>query len=524
MADIKIAKFKVVPPIDKLPENPTEADKARRGEQQKAWREQRDRWLRLATEVQRIQNFVRGQWYVEHVLAGSQDKAYDFIVTRTNFRRAESALAAKAKAESWTDKKLAQEQKKLGKAPQCGVSFKPTDDFEKRMQSHVAEHFPHVYSYLRNIIIRQALGDLDKNSTKYPSFKRWLVTLANLGESVSNSAPQPVPFMKQNCVGHTDGIYVIPPQCEDDNWSLELMLNLDGRSSVRDRIQLLTKRKGCYSEVQKLKKIASGEFEFCGSKLVFKRNEVFVHIGYKHVPSGKYVGVTENGSIVLPQALGPRDVVYADFEPLRPEAYQYKRGKLTLVEPANNKSAKRPQKITEKTIHIRYRYELDPAETAMLTAPESHPFLLHTRDRDFWIGGNGKNVEYVRHHLLVNRWGRQESYRYAGSNRKSHGRKRAIAGQQKYELSWRDFTKSFNCQSASRIVKILLEMGIGTLEYTKGSDRSFLAKAGKVEGRQDSTGWDWYQFESILKRKCDEVGIAVVVHEPSEEMETVGAA
>ena len=64
-----------------------------------------------------------------------------------------------------------------------------------------------------------------------------------------------------------------------------------------------------------------------------------------------------------------------------------------------------------------------------------------------------------------------------------------------------------------RVIDICVQENIGTLVYRQPveseRDHLFLARAGKIPGYNDSTGWDWYQVQAQLNYKAAEYGIIV---------------
>lgn len=143
------------------------------------------------------------------------------------------------------------------------------------------------------------------------------------------------------------------------------------------------------------------------------------------------------------------------------------------------------------------------------------PWRLRIGGKSVTRGGNGEYVGHVRNTLLTQRWSRQSSYRFAGSANKGHGRERATAGVEKLSLRWKDFVKTANQQLAAQIVKDCLFRNVGKLVYFQPTgtrrDSRLLATVGKVPGRHDSTGWDWYQVKTCLASECEEFGITFVV-------------
>lgn len=159
-------------------------------------------------------------------------------------------------------------------------------------------------------------------------------------------------------------------------------------------------------------------------------------------------------------------------------------------------------------------------ETAILRPAFDHPWTLKIGKAKMWRGGNGRYVAARRHQLLTDRWSRQEGYRHAGSANKGHGRNRALGPIWHLSDAWKNFVKTCNHTLTRDVVRDCVDRGIGTLIYIQPAglkrDTRFLAKAGKVQGRVDSTGWDWHQVANMLAYKCEEAGIQFEIRKSGE--------
>lgn len=155
---------------------------------------------------------------------------------------------------------------------------------------------------------------------------------------------------------------------------------------------------------------------------------------------------------------------------------------------------------------------------AVLRPSTLFPFRLLIQGREFRCGGSGEYVGLARKRLLHGRWQRQEGYRHAGGSTKGHGRDRALAGQMQFFRTWKNFVKRCNHGIARSIVNDCVRRGVGKLVYLmpeSQKEAAFLTISGKT-GRNDSTGWDWFQFEALLAQKCVEVGIHLEKSSESE--------
>lgn len=157
------------------------------------------------------------------------------------------------------------------------------------------------------------------------------------------------------------------------------------------------------------------------------------------------------------------------------------------------------------------RPELDRAKVARLVFGFSRPVRLWFGGFAHWLQRRGREIGHIRTSLLVQRWCRQAAYKDAGSGQKGHGRKKWMKKIGKLSRRWRDFTKTWNEQLARDVVNACVDRGYGALVYYQpaGSmaQSRFVATAGKVQGRTDSSAWDYYQLKSLLERRCEEVGI-----------------
>jgi hypothetical protein len=172
---------------------------------------------------------------------------------------------------------------------------------------------------------------------------------------------------------------------------------------------------------------------------------------------------------------------------------------------------------------IGYQLRDKPAESkgtgvAVLRAGKRVPWKLRI-GRSMTRGGRGDYVTWNRKQLLTNRWSRQSNYRHAGSANKGHGRDRALLPIEKLSSRWKDFVRTANQQLAKSIVDECAQRGVGTLVYIQPSGGNrFLETAGKIPGRRDSTGWDWYQVRTCLANKCEECGLTLVVRKSGERL------
>lgn len=157
--------------------------------------------------------------------------------------------------------------------------------------------------------------------------------------------------------------------------------------------------------------------------------------------------------------------------------------------------------------------EVDPNKIAFLRPCKKWPLKLRI-NKNRRPGGNGRAVESNRKQISLQRYSRQQNYRVAGSSNKGHGRDRATQGVQKLSERWKDFTKSWNHTVTTDIVRQLVEGGYGSLVWFKPTDQNrdslFLSWAGQT-GKGTRSSWDYFQIETMLKYKCKQKGIELIV-------------
>lgn len=166
---------------------------------------------------------------------------------------------------------------------------------------------------------------------------------------------------------------------------------------------------------------------------------------------------------------------------------------------------------------------LDAGRTLKLIPGKRSPWVvlyLDGKKRDAWrIGGNGTHVENFRRRIQRERIDRKESYRWAGSNQKGHGRRRATEVWTKLSSNWRNFTQRYNNEMTRKLVELCVSRRIGNLVYCQPADAGskrdslYLSRAGN-DGR-NAMSWDYFQVKTMLAHKCKEYGIEFSVPDAS---------
>jgi len=170
--------------------------------------------------------------------------------------------------------------------------------------------------------------------------------------------------------------------------------------------------------------------------------------------------------------------------------------------------------------------DLDMKLSAILRPAEDHPWELDLGGKKpLWIGGDGLHVISTRRNLNTQRKSRQGNYRNAGSANKGHGRKRALNPLHNLSFRWKDFVRTANDHTTTKVIQILLDRRIGNIEYEQPTeklrDQCFLA--GNIN--KCAMSWDWFQVGKMLQQKAEIYGIKVKITKkkpPPEDEETKG--
>lgn len=407
------------------------------------WRETTRRWHETSDLCKQVANFIWQSWELHHVAGGSPQKLRE-----------------------WLNARQQHGVKEAGKCPVQAMDNKLSND----IYHGITKTFPRLHTRVVVLLMNTITSDLKRHKAASGSLPGTSAVLLCQQARPSFSRPYPIPFDKDNCT-------IVPPSERGQNYQLKLRtwrVEEDGKTqmaSVIDTVTLRCKGRRVQSQVAILARIASGEYAFRGSKLVYSKakRKWFAQIAYR-MPVAEKQGVDAERTALLRPSRG---------------------------------------------------------------AGRNHQFGWSLRGPGFrrHPGGRLRCVPEIRRALLRQRWSRQSNYRVAGGSTKGHGTRRATAAAWKLHQRWKDFCKRLNHSVASEVVGWCVANRIGRLVYVQPSgalaERSFLGWAGKVEGREDSTGWPWFQVQTFLGYRCNQAGITLVVRsggERSSDAKTPGSA
>ena len=379
--------------------------------------ETKQRWKKLGTASQIVYNTIWQTWLAEHI------------------KRESGASVTRYMEETLTWHK--EDVKARGSKPKCEVKAIDSE-LSGSIYRAAADATEEMACRPITLLCNQEGGKISTAKGTNSAFPRWMLILAGLGEFPSASRPLPIPFDKSNAklfIG------------DDGEWHCKLKVERKKRPGknavvVEDDCLLKTRGKNLGNQKSVLEKIASGEYDFCGSNLLTRDGLYYLHVCYRMPPNP--------------------------------------------------------------------RADVDAEKSAVLEAAMEHPWLLSIGERKMRMGGgSGEYIRYLRQRLILERLSRNESYRHASSARKGHGRKRATKNLDVLRKRWQSFVKTTNQQLAADVVARCIELRAGKLLYIQPAkeDGVFVAVTGQIEGRNDATGWDFFQLKTYLERGCEKQGI-----------------
>jgi hypothetical protein len=389
----------------------------------------------LATQMQQITNDYANHWLRLHQQAGNHLVIRDWIEK---------------------DKEWAKTYKgKKGAPPRAKCPVNPCDPMMARqLYKLLTEEHGNLGTKPIGIVTQIATKTLTQMPSSKSAYKRWMTILSGLGEFPQAQKQAPVPF-------YTSNSGIIVPKTIKDHWKLEVRFEKRvGTRTLRPMVfKMRTGGRKLTAIREALWKIASGEWIFNTSSLVFRDGRWYAHICYK----------------------------------------------ITGAEKLSSEANK----------------------TAFVTAGRYNGMLLRIDGRMLFGLLDGKQIERTRRSLTIQRFGKNESYRYASSARKGHGRK-SIQWRDRIRMKWRDLVKMTNSRWAAEVVKRCVKSKTGRVVVYQPAgdwrDSRYLSKIGKIPGLRESTGWDWYQMQLLLQQACKAIGIDVTVKKIGERKKKLKAA
>jgi len=157
----------------------------------------------------------------------------------------------------------------------------------------------------------------------------------------------------------------------------------------------------------------------------------------------------------------------------------------------------------------------DSKKTAVVSGGRYHGVMLRIDGKTHMKLRSCRHIKHARRSLTLQRFGKSESYKYASSARKNHGRK-VHNWRRKSERNWRNQTKTFNNTWAAEVIGRCVRAGVGQLvtyqPTGKWRDTRYLSNVGKI-GRNESTAWDWYHMQQQLEAVGAAAGMKVIARQ-----------
>ena len=382
--------------------------------------EVKSRWKMLATTIKRATNCYWRSWLVAHTQAGNVDRIQDYL----------------------SDLKAWHEAGAKGPRPRNEVD--PLSPDVVKVITKETKRYSQINNRCIELVLHMQGLQMKRKSSK-GSVLQWVRMLADDGEFPNSSSPQPIPFDKRN-----SGIIV--PTSDGGDFQLRVRVDRIERSgqkplSTLDVFRLGTRGKKGVRQREILWKVAQGsEYEFCGSRLVYResKDKWFAHISYRIKKEAKPQLDSKQVAFLRPAKKRPWW--------LRIRSYHHYLGGKTGKYVAHV----RRQLLTDRWDREEmYRYAGSASKGHGRSRAMGKIPLLKTRWKDFVKSSNQQLAHDVIAQCIEKGCGRLVFFRPVG----------LIA------------------------------------------ENRFLFTAGKVAGRQDNTGWDWGQVEKLLADKCGRVGI-----------------
>lgn len=336
-------------------------------------------------------------------------------------------------------------------------------ELAKEIYHSVSKSFPDVHARTRVLIANKWKSTVDSRKSTRFSLKGWVAILYALESVPSFHKPLPIPFDKVNCPKN------VPLHRDADDvltLSVRLDRNTDDGTSPIESFPL--GKLDRYSRVV-VERLLSGAYDFKGSAIEFRKGKFFALISYQMPP------------------------------------------------------AKRSNLDPEKVLTIFPARNYDPADRIKRGVRMAPWIFLHRGDRAR-RGGHGRHIIRFRKMVQQERATRKEHYRWAGSDQKGRGGKRARAAWTKLSSRWKNFVRNYNHEMTRLAVRTAMFKDCGKIVYYQPKDERrdglFLTDAGR-DDRSKMT-WDYFQFGTFLKNKCHQEGIEVEIREWLPRKKPVG--
>ncbi len=390
------------------------------------WKEVTGRWHELSRDCRDLANFFWQRWLVHHFQNHSADKL-----------------------KAWLNERQTKGVKAAGKCPVECLDNK----LSNTIYHESSARFPRLNKRLQVLLLNRLTKTLKSRKAATGSLPGWSAILLCNEAVPTFTRPYPILFDRVN--GPAEYPFV-PPETRGDNWRLRLRVwrdeNEDGKgTSPIDEIVLWCKGQKVRSQVAILEKIASGEYKFGGSQLIYSKSakKWFLRLCYTR-PAEVKPGLDAGKTAVL------------------------------------------------------YGGESCPFEMGLPDGTTLRPL-----GGGHFIGPVRKNIVIQR----LNR--RQGYRYAGSNSKGHGRTRALGAGWWRLQQRDRDFTKHVNRLVARFVIDQCVERGIGRVVYEQpegdGATGKFLHTAGAVGDRPDSMGWPWFECGTYLNQAAQKVGITVVV-------------
>lgn len=316
-------------------------------------------------------------------------------------------------------------------------------DLQNDLYHLLTEKHPDLSARTCATIVQKWAKDVKKRKAARGVLPAWAAILINKQGMPSFSRPLPIPIAASDLGAKEQVLTKVGRE-----YHLRVAVQRGEDGLIHEDCLLMLHRKKCASVRAIVDRMISGEYTMKGSNIIFSRarNKWFAQIAYEMPPASKPTLVEGRTLYLIPGKCCPWVVLSVD----------------------------------EKGV------------------------------RDAWRAfGRRHHVANFRRLLLQQRRKRQEASRWGSETKKGRGRSRATQSWTKYSDAWNRFVNGYQQRMVAKLIELCRTRGYSHIVYCRPNEtqakKTYLVNAGNSPNSK--MGWQWYQLQSMLANKCQEVGV-----------------
>lgn len=428
-------------------------------------------WFELQEHCRKITNVIWTYWYNYHINNRSVERLEYWLKKNKEWE------TYKTKIDVWNKRKKRDRGEKPqkprgGKKPTFPIQSVPKE-LANEIYHYISKRFPFVAARTRTLIQNQWNSSMGKNAVNLP-LKVWIAVLLGF-ERIPNSIRNlPIPFDADNAPKkNKESLILISPNKENGNYIMNLRLyrippkSKGNGENILHKFEIRTKGKKVKTEIQKLQKMLSGEYQLKGSKLYWNtsKKKWFVHLSYTLPAREKVLLDDRKIAVLIPHAQHP---------------------------------------ITLKTPDGRKHWLIGKGYP--VSAIRKNIFMTRRNRNQAYQHASTSSKGHGRKRMGNWRWRFEKSWQ-------------EFVKRMNNIITTRAVRKCVE-QGTGSLVYFQPE---GEFAETR-----FLSTSGKHDDWNDQTTWEYYQIKKMLEDKCEEAGINFSVVKspismwPAKELQKVG--